>query len=260
MDGLPFSNLQRLRSQGAVDVFAATDGSGAKVAVKTLDTERAAADPLGAARFRREAALSATLHHPGIVTCRGSGDGWLAFEWLDEGLDAPQRQRQHAEPSALLAMLASVADTLAWLHARGIVHADLKPSHIRFRGDRPVLIDLGIAALGSDDPLFAGEFAGSPRWMAPECLRGGQPTPAADIWSLCAIAAWLWNGAPAAVEDAVTILQRRLEGKDRIEVELAALAQSDAGLHAILTAGLGPPEGRPTAARLVQLISRSTAG
>jgi len=260
MDAPPFSGLQLLRNRGAINVYAATDDSGAKVAIKMLCRNGAAGDQIGVERFRREIRLAASLAHPGIAGHRGHGEDWLALEWLDDGLDRPHRQRAYQQPSVLRNLLSGICETLTYLHAKGVVHGDLKPAHIRFRDERPVLIDLGNAAIGSADPLFANELAGSPRWMAPECLHGAQPTPAADIWSLSTIAAWLWTGAQASTDDAETILRLRLEGADVIDTGLAALARDDAGLHAILVAGLGRPDHRPTAARLVHLISRSTAG
>src|SRR5690606_12738662 len=160
------------------------DPSGETVVIKRLDALAAAHDPAGAVRFRREIAIAAALRHPGVASCVAAGDDWLAFEWLETALDQPEHRRRFREPAALRPLLAEIADTLSYLHARGVVHADLKPAHVRFRGDRPVLIDFGIASVGSRDSLFETELAGSPRWMAPETVGGEQPSPASDVWSL----------------------------------------------------------------------------
>ncbi len=259
MAAAPFTILHPISHRGPVEVLAARDASGAKIVLKRLDGMAASRDPKGAQRFRREMAIAAALHHPGVVSCLAAGDGWLAFEWLETALDQPECRRRLQDPAAARPVLADIAGTLAYLHARGVVHADLKPAHVRFRGGRPVLIDFGIASIGSSDTLFETEFAGSPRWMAPEVVAGSAPTPAADVWALCAIGAWLLAGAPDSPDDADTILAQRRSGRDE-PWQVGAAACPDEELREILAAGLGPPALRPTAAGLVQLMTRSTAG
>src|SRR5690606_31967477 len=102
--------------------------------------------------------------------------------------------------------------TLAYLHARGIVHRDIKPAHVMFFGARPVLIDLGAAGLAGEDPLEGSEIVGSPAWMAPEQLSGAAPAPSADIWSLCAVMMWLLTGVRPFSGQADDVLRQRREG------------------------------------------------
>lgn len=259
MGAAPFTILHPISRRGPVEVFAARDASGTRIAVKRLDELAASRDPAGTRRFRREMAIATALRHPGVASCIATGDDWLAFEWLETALDQLECRRRFREPKTLRAMLAGIADTLAYLHARGVTHADIKPAHVRFRGDRPVLIDFGIASVGQDDPLSEVEFAGSPRWMAPEIVAGSPPTPAADVWSLCAVGSWLLAGAPDHHDDADEILAQRRAG--RVEPwQTEAPACADDELRAVLIDGLGPPASRPTAADLAQLMTRSTAG
>lgn len=260
MDRLPFSDLRLIHRRGAVDILEAVDQSGADIVVKRLVPGRCGPDPFAAARFRREAAIYQILNHPGIARCIGSSDDWLALELLQSGLDDPARRSAFRWSDALRALLHDVAEILAYLHARGIVHADLKPAHIMFRGEHPVIIDFGIAVLGTQDPIAVAEFAGSPRWMAPELIAGGLPSPASDVWALCAIACWLLDGAPDSSEGAEAILERRLGSGNASEAELTVPDGIGRSLACVLNAGLGPQRQRPTAAKLVQLISRTTAG
>src|SRR5690606_3335439 len=123
-------------------------------------------------------------------------DDWIAFEWLQGGLDEPAVGQEFVQPAAVRNLVRQLAETLAYLHGRGVTHADIKPAHVRFRGLRPVLIDFGIAATGRQDPINEQELAGSPRWMAPEAIAGAAPASGSDVWSLCAVAAWLANGRP----------------------------------------------------------------
>lgn len=260
MDGLPFSDLRLIHRRGAVDILAGLDASGAEVVIKRIAIGRCGPDPLATARFRRETTIYRTLQHPGIARCLGSGEDWLALERLKNGLDSPSGRSAFRRPDTVRALLHDLAETLAYLHARGIAHADLKPAHIMFRAERPVIIDFGIAAVGSRDPIAAAEFAGSPRWMAPELIVGGLPSPASDIWALCAIGCWLLNGAPDSDEDAEAILERRLTSGNASDICLKPPEGIDRQLACILEAGLGPQDLRPPAAQIVQLISRTTAG
>ena len=259
MAALPYEVIHSIGRQGAVETLAARDASGAPVFVKRLGADGTARDPTAARRFRREMTISASLRHPAIADCVAAGDDWLAFEWLETSLDRPERQEATRDPATLRATMAQVADGLAYVHGRGIVHGDLKPDHIRFRGEKPVLVDFGIASLGNEDPLRDLEFAGSPRWMAPEILDGHHLHPAADVWSLCAIAAWLLGGAPRLSIGADAVLERRRTGLSEAWLENVPPC-SDPRLRELIVSGLGAPEGRPIASAVAQLMTRSTDG
>src|SRR5699024_7718530 len=124
------------------------------------------------------------------------------------------------------------------------VHRDLKPAHILFRNHEPVIIDLGVAGLVANDPLEGAETIGSPAWMAPEQALGAPPAPAADVWSLCAIGHWLLYGRAIYTGDADAVLEARRAGA---ECPVGFSRIKDRRLAAILAAGLGPAESRPSA-------------
>lgn len=231
-------------------VFTARDATGARVVLKRL---RDGADRLGALRFEREAALGAMLAHPGLARLLDHGPGWMAFEPLAPALSDPQVRQEHAAPDAARRLLAQLAATLAFLHARGVVHRDVKPAHVMFRSDRPVLIDLGVAGLISDDPLEGSECVGSPAWMAPEQASGARPAPPADIWSFGALGAWLLLGAAPYAGSADDVLERRRRG-DPPGFGFAELRGIDAALAALVEACLGEAGRRPSAAAIVNAL------
>ena len=216
----------RLSFRNSVCVHRASAPDGRAAVVKRLDA--GAADPIAALRFTREQRLAAILRHPGLATCLGSGEGWLAFEALDGPLDSPLAGG--VDRANAVAVLRSLALTLAYLHGRGVVHQDVKPAHVfREASGRVVLIDLGTAGLMSDDPLVGREAVGAPAWASPEQLDGAPPALAADLWSLARLALWLMGETePAALAEPLATFVTRCLSVD------PAARPSAAAFHAAL--------------------------
>jgi serine/threonine protein kinase len=243
MEALPYRLTRILRDGRAFKVFEASYDDGQFIVVKQAKPGLDADD---LARFRREISLSTLLDHPGLAATLAHGEAWVAFEQLGPSL-AEHGKLSDNGASALLRVLAG---TLAYLHARGIVHRDIKPSHVLFRGDQPVLIDLGVAGLVSDDPLMH-ELVGSPAWMAPEQVLGAAPSPAADIWSLCATIVFALTGERAYSGSADEVLARRRQGLAPTWQDLV----SGSRLTDLLQHGLGEPSQRPKAADIVGALT-----
>ena len=184
--------LTRLAATGGMgSVFRARDLlTGEDVALKTI---RGCGDEQQAERFEREAALLAQLEHPAIVRYvahgRCEGQHYLVMEWLEgESLSARlwRGPLDHAE-SVLLGQ--RVAAALAALHARGIVHRDVKPSNLILcdgEVERVKLVDFGVARSRRARALTTvGAMVGTPGYMAPEQARGERRIDArADIFAL----------------------------------------------------------------------------
>lgn len=207
---------------GMADIFKGVDRqTGQPVALKIL---RATATSMEKARFAREIAILADLRHPNIVQYIGHGvwdDGrpFFAMEWLD-GEDLGQRQRR-----APLGMRDSVevvrrsAAAMAAIHARGVIHRDLKLSNIflvRGRGTAIKLIDFGVvkpAAL-DDFPTERGQIIGTPHFMAPEQARGEPIDARADVYSLGSVLFRLVTGRNVFETEHVIALLGRLVLED----------------------------------------------
>jgi serine/threonine-protein kinase len=163
------------------------------VAVKTLQLDiepasRAQLDEL----FLNEARAVAGLSHPNIVTVHDAGLSdhgvYIAMERL-YGCDLRQKLAGGWQPTPGQAahLVRRVADALAYAHARGVVHCDIKPANIFLtRRDKPKVLDFGIArvAHGSALPALDGAIVGSPHYLAPEQLRAGAVDPRTDIHAL----------------------------------------------------------------------------
>ena len=177
-------------SGGMADVYRARDRVLAReVAVKVL---RATSDA-DRERFASEARILALLSHESIVTVYDTGveddQPWLALE-LVEGMtlrDAYGDGRPTADPRILAGIGAQVAAGLAHAHDRGVVHRDVKPANILLTpGDRARLTDFGIARLMDSDAhlTLTGTTIGTAAYLAPEQVRGGPVTGAADVYAL----------------------------------------------------------------------------
>lgn len=174
--------------------------SGERVALKVLDA-RLSQDPGGVQRFLREVRLTSSIGHPGLVQVRDAGvalgaDGvqvpYLAMELLEgqnlaDVLAAGDRTQREA-----IGWLCALLSALAAVHARGVVHRDLKFENVFAVGAPrgPVtikLIDLGIARelLDARAPTTTGTALGTVYYMAPEqALDARSVTAAADVYAL----------------------------------------------------------------------------
>jgi tetratricopeptide (TPR) repeat protein len=150
------------------------------VAIKLL---KAPDDP----RLAQEAALSARLRHPHIVTIFESGAGFIAMELVGSGATlastGPGLSREDR-----LSGLEQVAEAVAFAHAHGVVHLDLKPANVLVdEQGRLMLTDFGLARKRNvDDALNAPAGAGTLQVMSPEQIRNEDALlgPATDVWAL----------------------------------------------------------------------------
>ncbi|MDI1446063.1 serine/threonine-protein kinase [Polyangium sp. 6x1] len=197
--------LVRLAGTGGMgDVYEARERStGERLAVKVLRAVREDA----AARFEREATILSTSSHPHIVryVARGalpSGEPWLVMEWL-EGEDLASRLRRGPlSVGEAVRLLRAAAEALGAMHARGVVHRDVKPANLFLVGGRIEglkVLDFGIAQLpGASRLTDTGLVVGTPGYMAPEQASDREAVGTrADVFSLGAVLFECLTGRPA---------------------------------------------------------------
>ncbi|WNI26486.1 serine/threonine-protein kinase [Streptomyces sp. ITFR-16] len=160
-------------------------------------------------RFRREARVAAALQHRGVTVVHDFGEYegvlYLVMELLD-GRNLSQLledNAQHPLPvDDIVDIAEQVADALGYTHQQGIIHRDLKPANIMRLSDGTVKIcDFGIARLGHDIPVTSrltgvGVAMGTPHYMSPEQISGGQVDHRSDLYSLGCVLYEIATGAP----------------------------------------------------------------
>src|SRR4051794_19394398 len=210
----PFQLQGRLGSGGMGDVFLAFDAAGRAVALKTL--------PPGAGeeariRLRREADLLVGVRSPHVARCLGadvaSAVPWIAMDYVP-GPTLHEAAKPLPDP-ALRLLAAGLAEALAALHAQGIVHRDVKPANVILTHQGPMLVDLGIARTQDLTALTrAGFVVGSPGWMAPEQLGGGQVTSAVDVWGWGSALLYAATGRLPFGDGPLEVLMHRLRTEE----------------------------------------------
>ncbi|MEZ4563567.1 MAG: protein kinase [Thermomicrobiales bacterium] len=173
--------------------------SRAPVTVKTLRLEYRD-DPDMRARFRREARLLQFLSHPNVVRAltftEERGAPWLIMERVPgRTLREEIAARSPFQPEEVAPVLEGVAAALDHLHARGLIHLDVRPENVTVMPNRQVkLIDFGLAQTGGAVPDVAA--SGLHPYLAPEQLTGAPVEVTTDVYALGCVVYEMLTGVP----------------------------------------------------------------
>jgi predicted ATPase len=148
-------------------------------------------------RFQSEFKLLAQLHHPNLVRVYDYGitaDGNLYFtmEWL-QGQDL-KNMLGKAQQVNLISVIVQICRALAYLHARNVIHGDLKPANVLLVDDQVKLVDFGVA-LDLTIPDLRAQFY-APGYTAPEVKEMRRIDHRVDLYSLGALFYALVVGEP----------------------------------------------------------------
>jgi hypothetical protein len=177
-----FEVIRRLGAGGMGVVYLARDTALRRdVALKTLPARRDGA----VARLRDEARAMATLNHRSLAIIYGveiwRGAPVLVVEYLAGGTLTGRLAHGPLPRAEVLALGIWLADALTYMHARGMLHRDLKPGNIGLTADGVMkLLDFGLSA-------DSGTPAGTRAYLPPEALAGAPPDAAVDLWGLCTV-------------------------------------------------------------------------
>ncbi len=267
--GTPVTQLGRYRlvrelGRGGMGVvYEGLSPDGAPVAIKVLLSPPDDLELL--ARFQREAQVASTLRHPHLVPVLDAGvergRPFLVMERIDgESLHDRLRRSGALSPAAVAAIGRDLADALAYVHGRGVLHRDLKPHNVLIDDQgRTRLTDFGLARSRDDarSLTHSGQLLGTPAYMAPEQALAQRDAigPPADVYGLGATLYHLVSGQPpfsgastlAILDAVVTKAPRPLrERRPDLDPQLASLIEVCLAKE---------PQARPDAASLCDALT-----
>ena len=200
-----YNILRRLGRGAMAEVYLAQQTSlNRPVALKVLD-EKLASDPSYVRRFHHEARAAASLVHSSIVQIYEVGDAegfhYIAQEYVPgRNLGEIIHARGAIQPRLALDILRQVAAALVKAASEGIVHRDIKPENIMLARSGDVKVaDFGLARAQGDGGVNmtqVGVTMGTPLYMSPEQIEGGELDSRSDIYSLGVTAYHMLTGSP----------------------------------------------------------------
>ena len=248
----------RLGGGAVADVFRAVDERLHRpVAVKVFRGD--AAEELQ--RHEAEMRTLARLDHPSLVTVYDAGDDdgqpYLVMQLVEGDTLAQELARGPLGPDRAARYGAALADALAYVHAQGFVHRDVKPANVLIAGDGRVhLADFGIARLvDSAHVTKTGDVLGTPAYFAPEQVSGGPVGPAADVYALGVMVLECLTGKRPFEGTAMEVAMARLHRDPELP---ATLPSAWRDLLAAMTTR--DPERRITAAQAADAFRAIAAG
>lgn len=211
------------------------------------------AEPRQREELAREHDVLSAFRHPGLPRVHDFGrlaDGrsYLALERI-----GGRRLVGPLSSSDLRAVVRGACETLSLLHARGLVHGDLKPAHLRLdtRAGRVVLLDLGLAAVSG----VASGVRGTVGYMAPEVVSSGRTAERSDLYSLGVLLYELATGTRPFQGDETDVLRAQAErAPETASRRRPELPQAFCGVLACLLdpdARRRPGDAREASARLL---------
>ncbi|MEO7273346.1 MAG: serine/threonine-protein kinase, partial [Vicinamibacterales bacterium] len=209
--------VERLGRGGMGTVYKAIDETlDREVAIKVLNADLGDSELLK--RFRAEAVTLARLNHPGIATLyelyRDDTELLMVMEFVrgETVHELSERMGALAPPQAAhLAM--QVLDALSHAHRAGVVHRDLKPANLMINEMGIVkVMDFGIArVLGTEHFTQGGYMMGTPAYMAPEQVLGGDIDGRADLYAVGVVLYRLLSGQlPFSADTAIAMVQKQV--------------------------------------------------
>lgn len=250
----PFRLLGVLGSGGMGRVYLGESLTGRRVAIKVIRAELAE-DPVFRRRFQREVTAARTvspLYTAAVVEADTAATApWFATAYIDgPSLSALVETSGPLAMGAVLTLAAGLAEGLASIHEAGLVHRDLAPGNVILDDSGPHIIDFGIALDPQSTKLTADQrLVGTPSYIAPEVIEGGEAGPPSDVFALGAILAFAASGkhliAPAPLPTQILQIVRGRFDFEGVPKQLRPL---------IVRCTAAKPQDRPTAAELVRIL------
>ncbi|MFB7559164.1 serine/threonine-protein kinase [Streptomyces brevispora] len=214
------------------------------------------------ARTQKEARAAARITHPGVVTVHDvieyDNRPWIVMQYVDgPSLADAIKESGEVEPREAARIGLHVLGALRAAHGAGVLHRDVKPGNVLLARDgRVLLTDFGIAAIEGDSTITrTGELVGSIDYLAPERVRGSDPGPASDLWSLGAtLYAAVEGSSPFRRTSPISTMQAVVAEEPPPPTRAGALGP-------VITALLRKePDGRPSAGETERMLLEAMEG
>ncbi|MEV5128445.1 protein kinase [Streptomyces decoyicus] len=248
----------KLGSGGMGKVYLSYTPGGRPVAIKVIRPEFSE-DAEFRRRFQQEVQSAQRVQGlytaPVIDSDAEGASPWLATAYVPgPSLAAAVAEHGRLPVSAVLLLVAGIAEALQVIHGAGIVHRDLKPSNVLLAADGPRVIDFGIARAADATSLTSsGVTVGTPTFMAPEQAAGSTISPATDVFALGQVAAYAAVGTPAFGEGTSHGVLYRIVHE---EPDLSGLPEE---LRELVTRCLAKDAGeRPSVAEVIELCGAAS--
>ncbi len=212
--------LDKIKDGSVGTVWLARDGRGHEFALKQLGPQHAS-DSSQVRQFEKEARLTQKLDHPGIIKVHDyvahKPQPFFVMEYfVSENLKVVLARFPERLHKREFQVLMKVADALAHVHSRGLIHKDVKPENVLVSASGDVrLIDFSLASTRWDRLLhFGRKVQGTPLYMAPEQIRGERGDARTDVYAFGVMMYELLAKRPPFLADnPAKILEKHLREK-----------------------------------------------
>jgi len=206
VDGSRYKLDELIGKGGMGEVYRAFDRLLSRPLAYKVLSSKLARDPTARDQLLQEARAAAALNHPNIITIHDLGiqDGraFICMELIEGESYASILKREESLPIAeVMHLIVSACQGLEHAHHRGIVHRDIKPSNILLTKEHRVkILDFGLAQPIQTDDESSGFYGATPKYIAPEQVRGEATDARTDLYSFGAMLFELIAGRAPFIE------------------------------------------------------------
>lgn len=252
-----FEILRELGKGGQGAVYLARDARlDRQVAIKTLRNWKHQTEHL-----TREARIVSRLQHPNIVPLydygEHNGTPYLVYAYIEGKTLAQLLKQEETLPLVQAAKIASgILEGLAYAHSQGVSHLDIKPANIMITSSGiPMIMDFGLAKSSHAHADRNSDFAGTPRYVAPEIISGKPGGFPADIYAVGALLYEMVTGEFAVTGNNVYEILNRA-AHEKIAAPSARNERVDEKIEAIIFKAVAknPDERYPDASAMRQAL------
>jgi ABC-type amino acid transport substrate-binding protein/predicted Ser/Thr protein kinase len=246
----PFRLAGRIGEGGQGVVYLGQTDAGERAAVKLLHV-KFTGDLTARSRFGRElkaAERVASFCTARVIAADLDGDTpYIASEYIEgRSLRETVEDTGPLSGSALERLAVGTATALTAIHHAGIVHRDFKPDNVLMAADGPRVVDFGIARILDSTGTITSRAVGTPAYMAPEQISGGEVGPPADVFAWASTVAFAATGSVPFGGNSIAVVLNRVLNH---EVDVSDLPEP---LRGVVRSCLSKaPGGRPSADRIL---------